>query len=186
MADNYYDQLAQSASVRMLQQIRTQAECEAGDYARYLSEGNADMAAYAQREYNKLAAEYNSLLGAAQQQAAQPQQQFTEVEKQILREFPGIASDPKKFAEAIGASRNLQMRGYSRDSAEYDNAMRLAVGLVGTDGRDGVEVASPQTALAATNNSRIAQRYGGVDWDTYERGYQWLQQNKRTGLYEPK
>src|SRR5215470_11550915 len=95
----------------------------------------------------------NALAGMAGQQQRQappqqqPQQYFSDVELNILREFPGFASDPKKMAEAKGVADALvakhvqgaAARGEApdpnyRNSAAYDSALRIGIGLTASDG----------------------------------------------------
>jgi len=92
--------------------------------------------------------------------------------------------DPKKWNECVAAANSLAMRGYDRNSPEYINAIELAIGLTGADGRDGPEIASEQTALDAVNNSQTARKFGPVSQDDYRRRVQRLIENKKLGLYE--
>jgi hypothetical protein len=185
MAD--YEQLVQirqqAAHQRMLEGLANQARANLADYQSAIAEGDTDKAAWMEAEYLKNTRELAEMTGQAQQQ--RQQDQLTDVERGLLREFPGIASDPKKWNEALAADYSLRMRGYHPNSAEYDNAMRTALGLAGPDGRDGAEIASPDTALEAVNNSQIARRYGPVSGDEYNMGVAKLIENKKLGLYEP-
>jgi hypothetical protein len=79
---------------------------------------------------------------------------------------------------------SLIARGYNRDSPEYLNGIEVAIGLRSPSGQEGAEIASPDTALEAVNNSQIARKFGPVDADTYNRGVQRLIENKKLGLYE--
>ena len=80
----------------------------------------------------RLEAEAAPILQAAQQQ--QQGSQFSPVEQQIMREFPGVTSDAKKWNEALAAGNALVLRGYDRNSAAYDSALRLALGFTNADG----------------------------------------------------
>src|SRR5215472_6462629 len=192
--DRYDDLLAirnQSAQQAALRQIANQAQCEVDDYNRYIAEGDTEKAAWAHRGYRALAMEYNTMVsGLAGQQQPQPQQQqqeaqqrFTAAEMEWLRGHENVARDPKKWNECLAAANSLIARGYDRNSPEYINAIELAIGLTGADGRDGVEIASEQTALDAVNNSETARKFGPVSPDDYRRGVQRLIQDKVSGLY---
>jgi hypothetical protein len=107
-----------------------------------------------------------------QQQYAQPQgqPQLSEVEMNILREHPGIASDPKKLAEAKAAADALIMKNFHdpnyRNSAGYDSALRIAIGLTAADGTNtGPEIASADAAVEATRNSKYAKDFDRAQYD---------------------
>jgi len=117
-------------------------------------------------------------------QQPQGQQQFTQAEMEWLRRNENVVRDPKKWNECLAAANSLIARGYNRDSPEYINAIELAIGLTGPDGREGVEMASPDTALEAVNNSQIARKFGPVTPDDYRQGMARLIENKKLGLYE--
>jgi hypothetical protein len=196
MPDRNDDLLAirnQSAQQAALRQIANQAQCEADEYHRYIKEGDTEKAAWAQRTYSALALEYNTLLAnmAGQQQQAQPQAQqpqqqsqeaqppqFTAVEQELLKSYPQIASDPQKWHTALAASRNLQLRGYSRDSTEYIQAIAHACGVLNADMTESNEVASPDEALRACQS-----KYGAVTVEEYNRGVERLEQEKLAGKY---
>jgi hypothetical protein len=191
MADKYDDLLAirnQSAQQAALRQIANQAQAEVADYHRYIAEGDTEKAAWAQRGYQALAMEYNAMLaGMAQQQQPaqqQPQQQqaqpqFSEAEREWINRNANVVRDPKKWNECLAAANSLVMRGYDRNSPEYINAIELAIGLTGPDGRDGPEIASPDVALEAVNNSQIARKFGPVTPDDYRQGMARLVENKK-------
>jgi hypothetical protein len=196
MADKYDDLLAirnKSAQEAALRQIYSQAQAERADYDRYIQEGDVDKAAWAQRGYQALAMEYNAMLaGMAPQQQAQPQQQqpqpaqqqFTASEMEWIRRNENVVRDPRKWAECVAAANSLIARGYNRDSPEYLNGIEVAIGLRAADGGEGVEIASPDTALEAVNNSQIARKFGPVTPDDYRAGMARLVENKKLGLYE--
>ena len=196
MGDKYDDLLAirnQSAQQAALRQIYNQAQAERADYDRYIQEGDVDKAAWAQRGYQALAMEYNAMLaGMAPQQQAQPQQQqpqpaqqqFTASEMEWIRRNENVVRDPRKWAECVAAANSLIARGYNRDSPEYLNGIEVAIGLRAADGGEGVEIASPDTALEAVNNSQIARKFGPVTPDDYRAGMARLVENKKLGLYE--
>src|SRR5262249_10611507 len=149
------------------------------DYQQAIAENDMNAAAFAESEYRRNTRELAEMTGgqAAQQQQApqqQAQQQFTPAEMEWIRANENVVRDPKKWAECIAAANSLAVRGYDRNSPEYLNAIELAIGLTGPDGRDGPEIASPDSALEAVNNSQIARKYGPVDADTYNRGVQRL------------
>jgi hypothetical protein len=199
MADKYDDLLAirnQSAQQAALRQIASQAQAEVDDYHRYIAEGDTEKAAWAQRGYQALAMEFNAMLaGMAQQQQApqqqpqqpqqpQTQQQFTQAEQEWINRNANVVRDPKKWAECVAAANSLIMRGYDRNSSEYLNAIELAIGLTGADGKEGFEMSTPETALEAVNNSQIARKFGPVTPDDYRQGMARLVENKKLGLYE--
>jgi len=84
--------------------------------------GKYDDAAYHLREVRRLEAEAAPYVQAAQQQQ-QSQSQYTQAEQDLLRDYPQIASDPKKWNTALAAANNLILRGYDRNSAEYIQAI---------------------------------------------------------------
>ena len=194
MADKYDDLLAirnKSAQEAALRQIYNQAQAERADYDRYIQEGDTDKAAWAQRGYQALAMEYNTMLanmGAAQQQAQpqqpaqaqqqQPQQQYTDAERDLLRDYPQIANDPAKWRTALAAANNLILRGYDRNSGEYVAAIAHACDVLNSDGTESLEVASPDEALRACRS-----KYGAVTVEEYNRGVERLAQEKRAGKY---
>jgi hypothetical protein len=190
MADDRYDELYQirqaAAHQRLVQGLQNQAQANLHDYQQALAENDMNAAAFAESEYRRNTRELMEAAGQqpqqAQQQQQQPQQAFTEVEMNILREFPGVASDPKKWNEALAAANALVMRGYDRRSEAYDSALRIAIGLADADGRDGAEISSGDTALEAVNNSQIARRYGAVTPQEYNHYRQHLDALKRAGL----
>ena len=199
MADRY-DELVeirnQSAQQAALRQIANQVAAEVTDYHRYIAEGDTEKAAWAQRGYQALAMEYNTMLanmgGAAQpqqqasQQQSQPQQpqqqqqqsQFTAAEQDLLKSYPQIASDPKKWNTALAASQNLQRMGHDRNSEAYIQAIAHACGVLNADLTESNEVASPDEALRACQS-----KYGAVTAEQYNEGVKILAERKRAGLY---
>jgi hypothetical protein len=211
MADDRYDQLLQiqqnrqyAAHQRLVQGLESQRQANWQDYCQAISENNMDAAAFAESEYLKHTRELAEMTGrqAAQQQRA-PQQQAQPQQAQALQQFYqqhgfvptegelryindrlNVWSDPEKRREMIAAANSLALKGYNRNSDAYFSAIDLAVGLTGPDGRDGPEIASPETALEAVNNSQIARKYGPVTPDDYRQGMARLVENKKLGLYE--
>jgi hypothetical protein len=195
MADSDRDQElmrahAQHAQRQALQHISDEAQNVARTYTEQVARGDSDGAAWTLRQYASLVNEANVIAGTpAQQQQpqAQPQQgqqQFTPTEMEWLRGHENVVRDPRKWNECLAAANSLVARGYDRNSPEYINAIELAIGLNGADGREGAEMSSPDIALEAVNNSQIARKYGPVDADTYNRGVQRLVENKKLGMYE--
>src|SRR5262249_3657358 len=193
-----YDQLLQiqqnrqyAAHQRLVSGLENQRQANLQDYQRAIAENDVDNAAFAESEYLRHTRELNELTGGqtAQQQQAQPQpqgqQQFTQAEQEWINRNANVVRDPRKWAECIAAANSLAMRGYDRNSPEYINAIELAIGLTGADGRDGPEIASAQAALDAVNNSQTAKKFGPVTPDDYRAGMARLIENKKNGLYEP-
>ena len=182
MADDRYDQLyqirQQAAHQRLVQGLENQRQANLQDYQQAIAENDVNAAAFAESEYRRNTRELAEMTGAqaAQQQARQqqqyapPQQQLSEVEMNILREHPGIASDPKKLAEAKAAADALIMKNFHdpnyRNSASYDSALRIAIGLTAADGMSaGLEVASADAAIEATRNSKYAKDFDRAQYD---------------------
>jgi hypothetical protein len=196
MADSDRDQeliraSAMHAQRQALQHIASEAENVRQTYAQQIARGDSDGAAWTLRQYANLAAESNVIAGTpAQQQQAQQQppqaqqgqQQFTPTEMEWIRRNENVCRDARKWNETIAAANSLIARGYDRNSPEYINAIELAIGLTGPDGRDGPEIASGDTALEAVNNSQIARRYGAVTPAEYNHYSQHLDALKRAGL----
>jgi len=205
MADDRYDQLyqirQQAAHQRYVQGLQNQAQANLHDYQQAIAENDMNAAAFAESEYRKNTRELAEMTGgqAAQQQQQQApqqqqQQQFTEVERQRLREFPGIASDPKKSAEAIGIADALvakhihaaQARGEApnpnfRNSPEYDSALRIGLGVTGPDGvSDGPEIRSTDAAIEATRGSQYCKDFARAQYD-YLSNYR--DELKKRGFY---
>jgi hypothetical protein len=200
MADKYDDLLAirdKSAQEAALRQIYNQAQAERADYDRYLQEGDTEKAAWAHRGYQALATEYNTRLaamGAAQQQAQpqqappQPQQQYTEAEQSLMRDYPDQIR--KNWNTAQVAANNLIMSKAKadpeadllayRNSAEYINGIAHACGITDASGAESIEVQSPNEALAACQS-----KYGKIDAETYNQGVQKLIEMKKLGYYRP-
>jgi hypothetical protein len=183
---------AANAQKQALAAIQDEAQNVAKVYGEQVARGDSAGASWSLRQYAELANEWNAIAGTAQQQAPQPQQppqqaqqQFTQAEQEWISRNENVVRDPKKWNECLAAANSLVARGYDRNSPEYINAIELAIGLTGPDGREGAEIASPDVALEAVNNSQIARKYGPVDADTYNRGVQRLVENKKLGLYEP-
>ena len=158
MADDRYDQLyqirQQAAHQRLVQGLQNQAQANLHDYQQAIAENDMNAAAWAESEYRKNLRELAEMTGhqAAQQQAPQQQaaqQQFTQAEMEWIHRNENVVRDPRKWAECVAAANSLAMRGYDRNSPEYINAIELAIGLTGADGREGVEIASEQAALDA-------------------------------------
>jgi hypothetical protein len=181
---------AAHAQRQALQHIASEAENVRQTYAQQIARGDSDGAAWTLRQFASLAPEANVIAGTpAQQQQAQPAQQqqgqFTPAEMEWIRRNENVVRDPKKWNECLAAANSLVARGYDRNSPEYINAIELAIGLTGADGKEGFEMSSPDLALEVTNNSQIARKFGPVTADDYNRGVQRLIENKKLGLYEP-
>jgi len=197
MADDRYDQLyqirQQAAHQRLVEGLENQRRANWQDYQQAIAENDVNAAAFAESEYRRNTRELAEMTGAqaAQQQARQqqqyapPQQQLSEVEMNILREHPGIASDPKKLAEAKAAADALIMKNFHdpnyRNSASYDSALRIAIGLTAADGMSaGLEVASADAAIEATRNSKYAK---DSDRAQYDQLANYRDQLKAAGFY---
>jgi hypothetical protein len=174
-----------------LAQINDEAANVLKTYGEQIARGDSSGAAWTLRSYAALKNEYDVIAGQPQQQYQQPQQQpqqgqqqFTPAEMEWIRGHENVVRDPRKWAECVAAANSLAARGYDRNSPEYINAIELAIGLTGPDGREGVEMASPDTALEAVNNSQIARKFGPVTPDDYRQGMARLVENKKLGLYE--
>ena len=184
MTDDRYDHLyqirQQAAHQRLVQGLENQRQANWQDYQQAIAENDVNNAAWAESEYLRHTRELAELTGgqAAQQQQAPPQQQFTEIEQELMRNYPQIVRDPVKWQTALAASRNLQLRGYSRDSAEYAQAVLHACDVLNADLTESSEVASPDTALAACQS-----KYGPTTVDEYNKGVEILAARKRAGMY---
>jgi hypothetical protein len=192
MSGDRYDELLAAHAAHSRRQALTQISDEAQNvlktYGEQIARGDSAGAAWTLRSYAALKNEYDVIAGTPAQQsqpAQHGQQQFTQAEQEWISRNANVVRDPKKWNECLTAANSLVARGYDRNSPEYINAIELAIGLTGADGREGVEMSSPDIALEAVNNSQIARKYGPVDADTYNRGVQRLIQDKKSGLYEP-
>ena len=96
----------------------------------------------------------------------------------MLRDYPQIAADPAKWQTALAASRNLQLRGYDRNSSEYAQAVLHACGVLNADLTESNETNSPDTALAACQS-----KYGAVTVEEYNSGVERLAREKAAGKY---
>jgi hypothetical protein len=171
MADDRYDQLLQirqQANHKMAEQAIQQIANE------YQSNTQWDDAAYHARELKRLEAEAAPYVRAAQQQQ---QQQYTQAEQELLRSYPDIARDPKKWNTALAAANNLILRGYDRNSTEYIQAIAYACDVLNADMTESNEVASPDEALRACQS-----KYGAVTADEYNRGVERLKSEKAAGM----
>src|SRR5262245_45622858 len=110
--------------------------------------------------------------GGGQQQHAQSQ--FTNAELQWLQRNPGIASDPRKMAEVVGAANALVARGYNRNSPEYIAAIDTIAGN-SRNSADGE--LTPDGVLDICKS-----KFGAVTPDEYNAGVNRLLQEKRTGV----
>ena len=138
--------------------------------------GRWDDAAYHAREARRLESEALPYVQAAQR--AQPQSQYTEMEQELLRDYPQIARDPRKWQTALVAANNLIMRGYDRNSPEYAQAIAHACDVLNADLTESNEVASPNEAW------RISQsKYGPTTIEEFNEGVKLLAERKRAGLY---
>jgi len=173
---------AKYAQQRALSAIQDEAAHVAKTYGEQIARGDSDGASWTLRSYAALVNEAQTIAGAP---AQQQQPQFSREKADWMRRNENLCRDPQKWAECVNAHHTLIRRGVPEDSPEYFNGIEVAVGLRGADGKEGFEIASPDTALEAVNNSQIARKYGPVDADTYNRGVQRLVENKKPGLYEP-
>ena len=205
MADDRYDQLLevqqirqQAAHQRYVQGLQNQAQANLHDYQQAIAENDMNAAAFAESEYRKNTRELAEMTGGQAAQQAQGQQyaqpQLSEVEMNILREFPHIASDPKKSAEAIGKADALvakhvhdaRARGEApnpnyRNSPEYDSALRIGIGVTASDGiSPGAEIASADAAVEATRGSKYMKDFDRRQYDAYA---QYRDQLKARGFY---
>jgi len=210
MADKYDDLLAirnQSAQQAALRQIANQAQAEVADYHRYIAEGDTDKAAWAQRGYQALAMEYNTMLAnmtAAQQQQAPQQQavpqqphqtqqasqppQYTEAEQSLMRDYPDEIR--RNWNTAQVAANNLIMSKAKadpeadlwayRNTPEYVAGIAHACGILDGSGAESIEVRSPNEALQACQS-----KYGKATADEYNSGVQKLVEMKKLGYYRP-
>jgi hypothetical protein len=137
--------------------------------------GKYDDAAYHARELRRLENEALPYVQAMTQQ--QQQSPYTPAEQDLIRDYPQIASDPKKWATAQAAANNLIMRGYDRNSAEYISAIAHACDVLNSDLTESNEVASPNTALAACQS-----KYGATTVAEYNAGVQRLAEEKKLGM----
>jgi hypothetical protein len=198
MADSDRDQeLMRAHAVHSQRQALSQINDEAANvlktYGEQIARGDSAGAAWTLRSYAALKNEYDVIAGTpaqqqqqqAPQQPPQGQQQFTPAEMEWIRSHQNVVADQRKWAECVAAANSLIARGADRNSGEYLRGIEVAIGLVGADGKEGFEMASPDTALEAVNNSQIARKFGLVDADTYNRGVQRLVENKKLGMYEP-
>jgi hypothetical protein len=119
------------AAEAAIQKIPREAEAYASNYYELAAAGRFDDAADHLREAWRLDDEARKIAGAVQQ--AQPQSQFTAIEQDMLRSYPQVAADPAKWQTALAASRNLQLRGYDRNSPEYAQAVLHACGVLNSD-----------------------------------------------------
>jgi hypothetical protein len=193
MADRNDELIAlanQRAAQQAYEQIQRDYQGNAQCYWNAINEGKTEDAAWCLRNARSLELEAAQILGTAQaqqpQQAQQQQaqQQFTQAEQEWISRNANVVRDPKKWNECLAAANSLIARGYNRDSPEYLNGIEVAIGLRAADGGEGVEIASPDTALEAVNNSQIARKFGPVTPDDYRAGMARLVENKKLGLYE--
>jgi hypothetical protein len=182
----------QSAQQAALRQIANQAQSEVDDYHRYIAEGDVDKAAWAQRGYQALAMEYNTLLasmGAARpQQPPQQQQQpggpqLLPEDEEWIRNNQAVWNDPEKRAEIIKAANSLTvMHGltgrYPRGSPQFYEAIEHWCGLKDASGGD---------ALPIINDAEVARisksKYGDVSADEIRQGKERVALLKQYGLY---
>jgi hypothetical protein len=169
----YRQQANQKTAEQVIQQISNEYRSNSELAWESAAAGKWDDAAHFSRECKRLENEAAPYVQAAQQ--AQPQ--FTEIEQEMLRDYPQIANDPKKWAVAVAASRNLQLRGYDRRSPEYAQAVLHACDVLNSDLTESNEIASPNEALRASQS-----KYGEVTADQYNSGVERLRKMKKMGL----
>jgi hypothetical protein len=158
-----------------IQQIAREAEANRQNYYEMGAAGRFDDAAYHLREAWRLDEEARKIAASVQPQ--QPQSQYTEMEQELLRDYPQIARDPKKWQTALVAANNLIMRGYDRNSPEYAQTIAHACGVLNADFSESNETNTPDTALAACQS-----KYGPVTVEEYNRGVERLILEKRAGM----
>jgi hypothetical protein len=159
-----------------IQQIAREAEANASNYYELAAAGRFDDAAQHLREAWRLDAEARKIAEAVQPQ--QQQSQFTEMEQELLRDYPAIARDPAKWRTALVAANNLIMRGYDRNSPEYAQTIAHACDVLNADFSESLEVASPDEAL------RISQsKYGPTTVEEYNSGVQRLAAERKLGMW---
>jgi len=187
--DELYQIRQQAAHQRYLQGLQNQAQANLHDYQQAIAENDMNAAAWAESEYYRHARELAEMTGAQaaqQQQPAaqqaqpqqQPQSQFSAMEQEVLRNYPQIVNDPQKWQTALAASRNLQLRGYDRNSPEYAQAILHACDVLNADFTESSEVASPDEALRACQS-----KYGPTTVEEYNEGVKVLAARKRAGMY---
>src|SRR5262249_38075313 len=131
--------------------------------------GKWDDAVYHSREARRLEAEALPYVQAAQQ----PQQQYTQAEMDLMRDYPDEIR--RNWNTALAASRNLvasKLRADPeadpwayRNSAEYIRAVAHACGVLNSDGTE-----SNEGPLSPNMVCKICR----IDTDTYNRGVQRL------------
>jgi hypothetical protein len=168
---------AQHAQRQALAQIQDEAANVAQTYAQQIQRGDSSGAAWTLRSYAELVSQANVIAGTAgQQQAQQPQgqQQFTQAEMEWIRANENVCRDPRKWNECIAAANSLIARGYDRNSPEYINAIELAIGLTGPDGKEGNEIISPDQVVEICK----------ITPEQYNQGAAKLAEMKRQGFYK--
>jgi hypothetical protein len=91
-----------------------------------------------------------------------------------LKSYPQIASDPQKWQTALAASRNLQLRGYDRNSPEYIQAIAHAYDVLNADLTESNQVASPDEALRACQSKYGARSKIITEaWPAWPRKKRW-------------
>jgi hypothetical protein len=163
-----------------LSQISDEAQNVLKTYGEQIQRGDSAGAAWSLRSYAALKSEYDVIAGTpAQQQqqqapAQQAQQQFTQAEQEWVSRNENVVRDPRKWAECVAAANSLAMRGYDRNSPEYINAIELAIGLTGPDGKEGNEIISPNQVVEICK----------ITPDQYREGAARLAEMKRQGFYK--
>ena len=164
----------QKASEQAIQQIANDYKANTELYYESAAAGKYDDAAYYLREARRLEVEAAPYVAATQQQAQQPQQQFTQAEQEWINRNANVVRDPKKWNECLAAANSLVMRGYDRNSAEYLAAIELAIGLTGPDGKESNEIISPNQVVEICK----------ITPDQYREGAAKLAELKRQGFYK--
>jgi hypothetical protein len=187
MADRNDELIAlanQRATQQAFEQIQRDYQSNAKCYADAIGEGRTEDAAWALRNARNLEIEAAQILQTAQaqqppQRPAQPQ--LTPKQQQILDSYPGVRSDPKKWAEAQYWDASLRMQGFDPNSDAYASRMLLGLGIQGSDGAEGVEIASPDTVVEAIRNSKYA---GDFTREQYDHLAQYRDALKAHGFYK--
>jgi hypothetical protein len=182
MGDRYDDLAAAKAAA---QQIADHYEQNAEAWRNAYAEGRTEDCTWHYRNAEALRAEARELVGRAQQQQ---QPRYTEGELGLMRDYPDHVR--RNWNTAQIAANNLVMSKIKadpdanlwayRNSGEYLATVAHALGITDTNGTESNEVASPNTALAASQS-----KYGEVTADDYNRGVQRLIEMKSLGYYRP-
>src|SRR5262245_14184079 len=166
---------AAHAATQAISTIRDDVQDAEQSLKQSLETGDTAAAAVEMRRLADLASQaqlLSKLTGAPGQQQAQSQ--YTQAEAQWLQRNPGIASDPRKMAEVVGAANALVARGYDRNAPEYIAAIDTVAG----NHRHSAEAELTPDGVIEICKSK----YGAVTPDEYNAGVNRLMQEKRLGV----